>query len=134
MVILPLLVHLRIIDNKWNPWYYYRMPITNSDSINRNFFLGFIRLHILYHACQESVFGLEMIRELEHHGYTLSPGTLYPILHALERDGFLQAEKQIVGGKIRKYYTATDKGQEALSEVLVKVRELMEEIDTESKS
>jgi len=116
MVILPLLVHLRIIDNKWNPWYYYRMPITNSDSINRNFFLGFIRLHIL------------------HHGYTLSPGTLYPILHALERDGFLQAEKQIVGGKIRKYYTATDKGQEALSEALVKVRELMEEIDTESKS
>ena len=116
-----------------NQVYHYRMPITNTDNIHRNFFLGFIRLHILFHACQEPIFGLDMIRELARHGYSLSPGTLYPILHALKRDGFLQAEKQVVGGKVRKYYTATGAGHEALSEALEKVRELMNEIDIEHR-
>jgi DNA-binding PadR family transcriptional regulator len=110
------------------------MTITSTDILQRNFFLGFIRLHILFHACQEPIYGLDMMRELERHGYSLSPGTLYPILHALERDGFLRAEKEVVSGKIRKYYTITDKGQEALADVLVKVRGLMNEIDFESHS
>ena len=108
------------------------MSITNTDRINRNFFLGFIRLHILFHAGQEPIYGLDMIRELERHGYSLSPGTLYPILHALERDGFLQAEKQVVHGKVRKYYTATESGHDALAEAVAKVRELMDEIEVES--
>lgn len=109
--------------------YNYRMSITKIDKINRNFFLGFIRLHILFHACQEPIFGLDMIRELARHGYSLSPGTLYPILHALERDGFLRAEKQIIQGKVRKYYLATEAGQQALSEAMKRVRELINEID-----
>jgi PadR family transcriptional regulator, regulatory protein PadR len=62
------------------------MTITEFDNIYRTFFLGFIRLHILFHACREPMFGLEKIRELARHGYTLSAGTLYLILHALERD------------------------------------------------
>ena len=108
------------------------MSITNSDKITRNFFLGFIRLHILFHAAQEPVFGLDLIRELGRHGYSLSPGTLYPVLHGLERDGFLQAEKQVVGGKVRKYYLVTEAGKTALTEALGKVRELMNEVDDQS--
>jgi PadR family transcriptional regulator, regulatory protein PadR len=114
--------------------YHYRMSITKSDKLYHNFFLGFIRLHILFHATQEPIFGLEMIRELESHGYSLSPGTLYPTLHALERDGFLHSEKQIVGGKVRKYYTATPAGQEALGKALEKVRELLGEAGIHSTS
>lgn len=94
----------------------------------RNFFLGFIRVHILYHASQEPVFGLELIRELSRHGYSLSPGTLYPVLHGLERDGFLQSEKQVVKGKVRKYYRATNTGRQALGEAYAKVQELVSEI------
>lgn len=105
------------------------MSITHPDIITRNFFLGFIRLHILFHATQEPVFGLDLIRELARHGYSLSPGTLYPVLHGLEHDGFLQSEKQVVGGKARKYYLATEDGKAALREALVKVRELMNEVD-----
>jgi PadR family transcriptional regulator, regulatory protein PadR len=105
------------------------MAITVGDIINRTFFLGFIRLHILYHASREPIFGLDMIRELERHGYHLSPGTIYPILHSLERDDFLRSEKKVVGGKVRKYYTATDHGRAALDEALVKARELIEEIE-----
>ena len=75
-----------------------------------------------------------MIRELGRHGYSLSPGTLYPVLHGLERDGFLQAEKQVVGGKVRKYYVATEAGKDAVTEALAKVRELMNEIADNSLS
>lgn len=112
--------------------YYYRVPITKSDTIIRNFFLGFIRLHILHHASIEPIFGLDMIRELGTHGYSLSPGTLYPILHGLERDGFLQSQKQVVGGKVRRCYLVTESGRSVLAEAMKHVGELMEEVDANS--
>ncbi len=104
------------------------MSITKPDKITRNFFLGFIRLHILYHASQESVFGLDLIRELGRHGYDLSPGTLYPMLHGLEGDGFLQSRKEVVNGKVRKYYRATQAGKRAVEEAHAKVGELVNEV------
>jgi DNA-binding PadR family transcriptional regulator len=104
------------------------MPITKPDKITRNFFLGFIRLHILYHATQEQVFGLDLIRELARHGYNLSPGTLYPMLHGLEKDGFLQSNREVVNGKVRKYYRATEAGKRALADAHAKVRELVDEV------
>lgn len=104
------------------------MAITKTDKINRNFFLGFIRLHLLHHASVEPIFGLDMIRELRWHGYELSPGTLYPILHGLERDGFLKSQKKVVEGKARKYYSLTNSGSVALNQALGKVHELMEEL------
>lgn len=97
--------------------------------IVRTFFLGFIRVHILHHAAEEPIFGLEMIRELATHGYQLSPGTLYPLLHALEREGFLRAAPKVVEGKVRKYYRATRAGRAALAKALEKARELLGEID-----
>jgi len=109
------------------------MTITISDIVFREFFLGFIRLHILYHATQEPVFGLDLIRELARHGYSLSPGTLYPLLHRMEQEGFLQSEKQVVNGKVRKYYRATEEGKQALAEAYAKVRELVNEIGPDKR-
>ncbi|MBE2199137.1 MAG: helix-turn-helix transcriptional regulator [Anaerolinea sp.] len=94
----------------------------------RDFFLGFIKIHILYHASQEAIYGLEMIHELAHHGYDLSPGTLYPILHRLEEQGYMVSEKQVVEGKVRKYYTATLAGEEMLAKAYAQARELFREI------
>ncbi len=94
----------------------------------RDFFLGLVRIHVLYHATQEPIYGLEMIHELARHGYDLSPGTLYPLLHRLEDGGYLQSEKRVVAGKARKYYTATPAGSALLAEATERVRELMEEI------
>lgn len=105
------------------------MPITKSDKITRNFFLGFIRLHILHHASIEPIFGLDMIRELERHGYRLSPGTLYPILHGLERDGFIESKKEVVAGKVRKYYQATRSGRSMLQKAMRQMQELIEELN-----
>ena len=105
------------------------MPITNNDKIFRNLFLGFIRLHILYHASKEPVFGLSLIQELERHGYRMSPGTLYPILHQMESNGFLLSEKATISGKMRKYYRITEDGKQALMQSYDKIKELSDELN-----
>ncbi len=94
----------------------------------RDVFLSFVRVHILHHAAKGRIFGLEMIDELRRHGYALSPGTLYPILHGLEQSGLLKCEQEVVGGKVRKYYTATAKGRRMLAEVRKKIQELVGEL------
>ena len=97
-------------------------------SLSRELFLGFVKAHILYHAGREAVYGLWLIEELARHGYELSPGTLYPILHKLEEEGLLTSEKQVVEGKVRKYYRLTAAGQEALDQAREKALELLNEI------
>jgi len=94
----------------------------------QDFFLGFVKIHILYHASNEPMYGVEILVELARHGYRLSPGTLYPTLHRLEREGYLSVEKKVVDGKVRKYYSATKQGRAALSESKDKIAELVEEV------
>lgn len=72
-----------------------------------------------------------MIRELERHGYSLSPGTLYPILHGLKRDGFLQSQRRMVEGKIRRHYKITSAGRNALGEAMNRAHALMDELNKE---
>jgi DNA-binding PadR family transcriptional regulator len=93
-----------------------------------DFFLGFIKIHILYHASCEPVFGLELIKELARHGYHISPGTLYPILHRLLNEKYLTIETKVVNGKVRKYYRITVKGKRALKECTGKIHELVGEV------
>ena len=62
-----------------------------------------------------------MMDELRRHGYLISSGTLYPILHSLERDGYLTRRDEVVSGKVRKYYRITEKGINALEEAKKKI-------------
>jgi DNA-binding PadR family transcriptional regulator len=94
----------------------------------RNIFLGFIRIHILHHASEGEIFGVEMMDELRRHGYSISSGTLYPILHSLEEDGYLTRRDEVVSGKVRKYYRITEKGINALEDAKKKIQELTEEV------
>lgn len=89
---------------------------------------GFIRLHILHHAAEGEIYGQWMIEELAEHGYRLSPGTLYPMLHALERRGYLLSRKEPMGRTFRRFYRATDLGREALEMGREKLRELFREV------
>lgn len=99
-----------------------------SDDLIKHFFGGFVRLHILYHAAKEPICGVDMIEELGRHGYGLSPGTLYPIMHQLEKGGYLTCEKQVVGGRQRKNYTITRDGRKLLREARTKLQELVGEV------
>ncbi|MEZ4503163.1 MAG: PadR family transcriptional regulator [Dehalococcoidia bacterium] len=99
-----------------------------ADTILREFFLGFVRIHILHHAAEEGVYGLGMIGELGRHGYSLSPGTIYPLLHSMEHAGYLTCEPRHVDGRPRKYYTITPRGREVLAEAQQKIGELTGEV------
>ncbi len=89
---------------------------------------GLIRLHILHHACKAPVFGLWFIEELGRHGYKISPGTLYPVLHGLERKGYLRSEIERIGRRSRRVYRATVLGRRVLSMAKEKVTELFGEL------
>lgn len=106
----------------------YRITTTMDNSIARDVFLAFVRVHILHPAAREPVFGLEMIGKLARHGRKLSPGTLYPILHGLEESGLLVSSIRVVEGKTRKYYRATAKGKRVLAEARERIGELTREI------
>jgi PadR family transcriptional regulator PadR len=96
--------------------------------MNRDLFLGFIKIHILYHASHEEVSGVGLSRELARHGYSVSSGTLYPCLRRLERDGYLMSSSRVEDGRRRIYYTATAEGRKALEKAREQALELVDEI------
>ena len=100
-----------------------------EETIIRKLFLGFIQVHILHHAKKEPFFGSWMIEELHKHGYPISPGTLYPVLHNLETAGLLVKEDRNYEGKIRKYYSITAKGNELLTEARQRALDLIKELE-----
>ena len=104
------------------------MAARSSLEDDRDLYSGLIRLHILHHAVEEPIFGLGMLEELARHGYRISPGTLYPILHGLEKKGYLRSTQQRNGKSLRKVYRATPLGRNALEAPKSKVRELFAEL------
>lgn len=101
------------------------MPSVREDQF---LYAGLIRLHILHHAAKKPFFGLWMKEELEEHGYRISPGTLYPLLHGLEKKGLVTSLEKRDGKTVRRFYKATSSGRLALVEAKRKVKELHDEI------
>jgi len=93
-----------------------------------NAFTSFIELHVLYHASEKPVYGLWLMEELGRHGYKISPGTLYPLLHSMESSGLLKNRNTIFNGKIRKYYSITPKGHRHLQRAKHQVSEVIQEV------
>lgn len=89
---------------------------------------GLIPLHVLHHSCEGPIFGFEMIQELQRHGYTLSAGTMYPLLHGMERKGLLRSFERRNGARKRKFYRATPTGRRALADAKLRVHELFAEL------
>ncbi len=94
----------------------------------REFLRGAVRLHILHHAARGEVHGAWMARELAHHGYRISPGSLYPTLHKMETEGLLRSSQQVVDGRARRSYVATAKGRRTLESTKRQLRELATEV------
>jgi len=100
----------------------------NHLAADRGLYSGLIRLHVLHHAAEEPIFGLGMAEELARHGYRISPGTLYPLLHGLEEKGYLRSSERRNGKSWRKVYRATPLGRKALAGAKTKIRELLREL------
>lgn len=101
--------------------------------ILRDLELGAIQAHILYHAAQQPVYGSWMAQELARHGFVISYGTLYPMLHRMHTEGLLDCREQREGSQMRKYYTATPQGIQELEHVQHLIRELYREVVEDAK-
>jgi PadR family transcriptional regulator PadR len=94
----------------------------------QDLYSGLIRIHILHHACRGEVFGLWMIEELERHGYRLSPGTMYPLVHSLEKRSLLSSKEKREGRRYGRLYRATPAGRRAFMIAKEKVSQLFNEL------
>ena len=95
---------------------------------DRDLYSGMIRLHILHHAQMDLIYGAGMAEELARHGYKISPGTMYPILHGLEKRGYLRSREERAGRSVRRVYGITPAGRRALKQAKLRVRELFGEL------
>lgn len=76
------------------------------------------QLLVLSLLANEDMYGYQMIVELARrsdHTFEMKEGTLYPVLHGLEKDGLVEAyQQEAPTGRMRKYYHLTRKGGAAL--------------------
>ncbi len=100
-----------------------------KQKIPQKLVLGFMQIHILVQAKKEAFFGLWMIDELKNYGYTMSPGTIYPLLTKMENENLLKMEVRLVGGKNRKYYYITEEGMDVLLVAKEKAMFLFKELE-----
>ena len=105
-----------------------------EDNPSLDLFSGFIKLHVLHHASERPLYGLWLIEELAEHGYRVSPGTLYPLLHSLEESELLKSYNELHQGKIRRYYKITGNGRRQLKKAKLQLMELMGEILTKEEA
>jgi DNA-binding PadR family transcriptional regulator len=101
--------------------------------LTREILLGFWKVHILHHAAEHPVIGQWVLTELRRHGYDISPGTLYPLLKRLERNGWVRSEVAVGDGKRRRrYYHLTARGAAVLDVLRETVVELHHEVVEEA--
>ena len=94
----------------------------------KKIYLGFLNIHILYHASKEPIYGVWMIEELKHHGYQVGASHIYPLLKEMTTEALIVMEERNEKGRIRKYYSITPKGKQLLDELKMKVNELSHEV------
>lgn len=103
--------------------------------LRREILLSFWKVHILHHAAKGPVHGQWMLDELRHHGYEISPGTLYPLLVRLERLGWLRSKTDPAGGaRARRDYRLTPKGRLILAKIREALAELQGEVGHKKRS
>jgi PadR family transcriptional regulator PadR len=90
-----------------------------------SFWQGILRFFVLHQAAQSPVYGGRLKKQLQDWDYDISPGSLYPMLHALEKAMLLKSRVKIFKGRARKYYDITDEGRALLAEVQEKLAEVL---------
>jgi DNA-binding PadR family transcriptional regulator len=90
--------------------------------VDREFLRGFTKLYALWRGSQKGAYGMAILREMREVGFELSPGTLYPTLARLEREGDILWRRHVVDGRVRKTYRLTPKGKKELEEVKERLR------------
>jgi DNA-binding PadR family transcriptional regulator len=95
---------------------------------DREIRLGIWKIHILHHAASRDVWGRWLLEELAEHGHDLSPGTLYPALLRMQRNGWLRRTGDAPHARARQTFRITPEGRRLLAELRRAVIELYEEV------
>ena len=66
----------------------------------------------------ESEYGYSLVQTLEKEDFPVEPGTLYPLLRRLEKQGLLDSTWDTSENRPRKYYKLSDKGKEIYKELI----------------
>jgi PadR family transcriptional regulator, regulatory protein PadR len=101
---------------------------------NPNFMNGVPELLVLRLLGEREMYGYEIvaaIRARTAEAISLGEGVVYPVLHALEREGALKSRRKAVSGRTRVYYTVTRKGETRLAGL---IRQWTEITDTISRA
>jgi PadR family transcriptional regulator PadR len=105
-----------------------RVKPDDRKAVTREILLGLWKVHILHHAAEQPIIGQWILAELRRHGYDISPGTLYPLLKRMERNGWLSCKVDGDGLRARRFYHLTPRGRAVLDLVRQFVDELYEEV------
>jgi PadR family transcriptional regulator len=103
------------------------------NAASREVLLSFWKMHLLHHASEAPIHGQWLLTELRRHGYEISPGTLYPLLHRMERHGWLRCRKAAgAGPRARANYRLTREGRKVLDMLRTQLEELYQEVVVEA--
>jgi PadR family transcriptional regulator PadR len=94
-------------------YYTFNIEVYMENRGNPGFISGVPELLILKLLQDREMYGYEIVQAIARQtGQTVSPGegVIYPLLHALEKEGALKAQSRPVGGRTRIYYGLTAKG------------------------
>ena len=120
-------------------WAYTRSSTTHPmnplpDIVTREILLSFWKVHILHHAAEGPIYGQWIADELRRHGYNISPGTLYPLLKRMEKNGWLKCiQRRNSSRNARKEYRLTNDGAKILTLLRAQVEELYREVIEEER-
>jgi len=99
----------------------------------RDLLLSSIEPLLLYLISQQPLYGYQIMKEIEarSQGYfKFKEGTLYPVLHRLERSGLVRGQwHRLPSGRQRKYYHITEKGHASLAERATQWQEFLTALD-----
>ena len=99
--------------------------------VDREFIRGFTKLYALWRGSQKDAYGMAILKEMRASGFELSPGTVYPTLAKLQREGDITWQRKVIAGRIRKTYRLTSKGRRELVEVKQRLRALVRVVFSE---
>ena len=97
--------------------------VSEPDYWERSFMAGSTKLYILSVLSKGGLHGYGVLKEIKDKSEgccTITPGTIYPVLRELERDGFIVSSKAVIGGRIRITYKLTERGKLVLEAGLIK--------------
>lgn len=98
--------------------------------MNSKLFRGSLETIILKLLSEnKEMYGYEIsqkVKELTTGDIKITEGALYPTLHKLEGNGFLDTDSRSVGNRLRKYYSLTRKGEKEKSKLLTEMSQYLD--------